>query len=62
MMRNQEKANSLKLEDPSKVNDEMMLKIKEAIIGIRLAGAVISRKMVISIGTGALKANNPNSL
>ena len=39
-----------------------MLKIKEVIIGIRLAGSVISRKMVISIGKGVLKANNPNSL
>ena len=47
---------------PNKVNDEIMLKIKEVIIGIRLAGSVISRKMVISIGKGVLKANNPNSL
>ena len=39
-----------------------MLKIKEVIIGIRLTGASISRKMVISIGTGVLKAKNPNSL
>ena len=34
----------------------------EIIIGIRLTGAVISRKMVISIGKGVLKANDPNSL
>ena len=47
---------------PNKVNDEIMLKIKEVIIGIRLAGSVISRKMVISIGKGVLKANNSNSL
>ena len=39
-----------------------MLKIKEVIIEIHLAGAVISRKMVLSIGTGVLKANNPNFL
>ena len=37
-----------------------MLKIKEVIIGIRLSGAVISRKMVLSIGAGVLKAKNPN--
>ena len=36
---------------PNKVNDEIMLKIKEIIVGIRLAGAAISRKMVIAIGS-----------
>ena len=49
-------------ERPNKANDEVMLKTKEVIIGICIAGVVISRKMVIPIGTGALKANNPNSL
>ena len=39
-----------------------MLVKKEAIIGIRLARAVITRKMVISIGNGVLKANDPNNL
>ena len=39
-----------------------MLEIKEVTIGIRLAGAVLSRKMAISNGTGVLKANNFNSL
>ena len=39
----------------------MMLKIMEVIIGIRLAGAAVSRKMVISIGIWTLKASNPNS-
>ena len=39
-----------------------MMKSKEVIIGIRLAGAAIWQKMVISIGIGVLKANNPNSL
>ena len=47
---------------PNKVNDEVMLKIKEAVIGIRSAGALISRKVVISIGTRVLKANNRNLL
>ena len=32
------------------------------IIGIHLAGAVISQRMVIPIGTGVLKANNPSPL
>ena len=40
----------------------MLVKIKEAIIQIRLTGAVVSRKMVISIGNGILKANDPNRL
>ena len=42
--------------------NEVMLKIKEVIIGICLAGVVISRKMVTPIETRALKANNPNLL
>ena len=44
------------------INDEVVLKIKDMIIGIRLAEAAISRKIVTSIGTGILKANNPNPL
>ena len=39
-----------------------MAKIKEVIIGVRSAGTVISIKMVISIGNGLLKANDPNAL
>ena len=49
-------------ERPNKFNDKVMLKIKEVIIGIRLAGALISRKMVTSIGARVLIANNRNSL
>ena len=30
--------------------------------GVRLSGAVISRKMVVSIGNGFLKTNDPNTL
>ena len=40
----------------------MMLKIMKVFIRICLAGAMFSRKMVISIGAGVLKANNHNSL
>ena len=46
----------------SLVREELLVKIKEVIIGIRLTGAVISRKMVISIGNGLLKPNDLNSL
>ena len=35
-----------------------MLKVKETIVGIHLAGAAISQKMVIATGTGVIKANN----
>ena len=47
---------------PSLVGEELLVKIKEAIVRIRLAGAVVSRKVVISIGNGILKANDPNRL
>ena len=39
-----------------------MLVKKEAIIGIRLTRAVISRMLVISIGNGVLKTNDRNNL
>ena len=47
---------------PNIVRDELVQKIKEVIIGVRLSGAVISRRMVISIGNGVLKANDPNTI
>ena len=40
---------------PSLVGEELPLKVKEAIIGIRITEAVISRKMVISSGNGVLR-------
>ena len=48
----------------SLVGEEFVVKIKEAIIGIRPTGSVISRKMVIIIliGNGMLKVNNSNNL
>ena len=47
---------------PNIVRDELVQKMKEVIVGVRLSGAVISRRMVISIGNGVLKANDPNTL
>ena len=47
---------------PNIVRDGLVQKIKEVIVGVRLSGAVISRRMVISIGNGVLKANDPNTL
>ena len=40
----------------------MFQKIRDVVIGSRLAGTVISRKMVIAIGTGVIKANEPKIL
>ena len=39
-----------------------MLKIKEMIIVIRVAGGLISRKILIPIEAGVLKVSNPSSL
>ena len=47
---------------PNLVDDEMLKEIKDIIIGSRLAGTAISRKMVIAIATGVIKANVPNIL
>ena len=44
------------------VDDEMLQKTRDVIIGSRLAGTVISRKMVIAIGTGVIKVTEPNIL
>ena len=40
----------------------MLKKIKDVIIGSRLVGTVISREMVVAVGTGVVKANEPKIL
>ena len=47
---------------PNLVDDEMLKKMKDVIVGSRLAGTAISRKMVIVIATRVIKANDPNIL
>lgn len=47
---------------PNLARDDFLQNIKEVVTGVRLSGAVISRKMVISIGDGFLKANDLNTL
>ena len=42
---------------PNLVNDEMLQKIRDVIIGSRLAGTVISWKMVTMVQAGGFKAN-----
>ena len=46
-----------KKERPNLVDDEMLPKIRDVILGSRLVETVPSRKMVIAIGTGVIKAN-----
>lgn len=48
-----------KIGRPNLLSDELLTKTKDVIIGSRLAGTVISRRMVIAIGTGVVKANDP---
>ena len=50
---------SRKKERPNRVDGEMLLKPKDIIIGSRLAGTVISQKIVIAIRAGVIKANEP---
>ena len=47
---------------PNLVDDAIFNKIKDVIIGSRLAGTVISQKMVVPIGTVVVKANEPKIL
>ena len=47
---------------PNLEDDEMLKKIKDVIIGSRLVGTVISREMVVAVGTGVVKANEPKIL
>ena len=47
---------------PNLADNEMSKKFKDVIIGSCLAGTVISRKMVVVIGNGVVKANEPKIL
>ena len=53
-----------KFNKPGRLNivDDLLQKIRELVIETRLPGAVISRRMVISIVNKFLKANDPNTL
>ena len=44
------------------MEDDILKKLIDVIIGSRLAGTVISRKMVVAIGTGIVKTNEPKIL
>ena len=47
---------------PSLLDDEFLVKVKDLVTGVRMAGGVISRKMVIAIDAGVIKTNCPSKL
>ena len=47
---------------PNLLDDKFVVNVKDVVNGVRMAGGVISRKMVIAIGTGVIKANCPSKL
>ena len=44
---------------PNLLSDDLMAKVKTIMIGTHTAGTAISRRIVISIGNGVVKSNNP---
>ena len=47
---------------PNLLNEVLLSEIKDIITGTRFAGGITSRRMVVSIGTGVIKANCPEKL
>ena len=47
---------------PNLLDDEFLVKVKNVVTGVRMDGRLISRKMVIEICTGVIKANCPSKL
>ena len=47
---------------PNLLDDEFLVKVKDVVTRVRLTGGVISKKMVIAIGTGIIKVNCPSKL
>ena len=47
---------------PNLLHDEFLVKVKDVVTRSRMAGGRISRKMVIAIDTGVIKANCPSKL
>ena len=40
----------------------MLKKAKDIVFGTRMAGGTINKRLLISIATGVVRANNPNPL
>ena len=47
---------------PNLLDSGMLKKIKDIALGTRMAEGVISKRQLISIATGVVRANNPNLL
>ena len=47
---------------PDLLDEKFLVKVEDVVTGVRMAGGVISRKMVIAIGTGVIKGNSPSKL
>ena len=47
---------------PNLLDDEFLLKVKDVVTGVRMAGGVISRKMVIATDTGVIMTSCPSKL
>ena len=47
---------------PNLLDKEFLVRVKDVVTGVCTAGGVISRKMVIAIGTGVIKANCSSKL
>ena len=54
--------NLKKIGRPNLLLDELLKRTKDVIIGSRLAGTVISRRILIFIGRGVVKANDPGTV
>ena len=44
------------------LDHEFLVNVKGMVTGVLMAGGVVSKKMVIAIGTGVIKANCPSKL
>lgn len=47
---------------PNLLNDNFLKKVNDVVVGTRAVGAVISSCLVIAIGNGVVKSNNPTML
>ena len=54
--------NLKKIVQPNLLSEELLKRTKDVIISSRLAGIVISRRMVIVIETGVIKTNHPGTI
>ena len=46
---------------PNLLNEDLLSKLKDRITRIRLVGGVVSRRMVVSIGTGVIETSCPEN-